>query len=228
MDRPLADTALPQIEALLLQFNDIQRHRQAEDYSDVDMARATEFITAGMAAIQRIAGARSPYALQVAEAAAIISPYHIRQRIPHVGGALKALRTAIQQGYLDNLQEGIHAGLLADLLDRAQAIIDEGQKEPAMILVGSVLEEHLRLMGAKNGVPLKVLDAKGASHPKTAVALQSDLANRGMLSDIDQKSVTAWLEPYGAALQGEAGGIPAEQVELALQGVRDFITRHPA
>jgi len=64
--------------------------------------------------------------------------------------------------------------------------------------------------------------------PKRADALNSELASATVYSKLDQKSVTAWLDPRNKAAHGKYTEYTTEQVALTLQGVRDFTSRNPA
>jgi len=145
-----------------------------------------------------------------------------------VGGALKALRQSVASGYLVNVQELIHADLFSDFLEMAEHILREGYKDPAAVLIGGVLEEHLRKLCSKNGVTLEHTDAKGVPRPRKAEAMNADLAGKSAYSRLDQKNVTAWLELRNKAAHGLYDDYTSQQVELLLQSVRDFLTRLPA
>jgi hypothetical protein len=106
-------------------------------------------------------------------------------------GMLQALRDDYESGYLQSVVELVHADLFADFLDMADHLIQQGYKDPAAVVAGSVLEEHLRKLCDKHGID--VLKADGT--PKKADALNSELAGAGAYSKLDQKSVTAWLRP---------------------------------
>ncbi len=51
---------------------------------------------------------------------------------------------------------------------------------------------------------------------------------RGCPENPHQKNVTAWLDLRNKAAHGEYGKYEADQVGLMIDGIRDFITRHPA
>ncbi|MGA2200340.1 MAG: hypothetical protein ABSG40_00130 [Terriglobales bacterium] len=101
----------------------------------------------------------------------------------------------------------------------------EGYKDPAAVVVGSVLEAHLRKLCDKHGIA--VVKADGTT-PKTADALNAELAAAGIYSKLDQKSVTAWLDLRNNAAHGKYKEYTDEQVAVMLQGVRDFASRYPA
>ena len=139
-------------------------------------------------------------------------------------GMLQALRDDYESGYLQSVVELVHADLFADFLDMADHLIQQGYKDPAAVVAGSVLEEHLRKLCDKHGID--VLKADGT--PKKADALNSELAGAGAYSKLDQKSVTAWLDLRNKAAHGKYGEYTQEQVTLMIQGVQDFASRYPA
>ena len=105
----------------------------------------------------------------------------------------------------------------------AEHLLSEGYKDAAAVIIGSTLEEHLRKLCVKNGIPL---DA--AERPKKADALNAELAVQSVYSKLDQKSITAWLDLRNKAAHGKYGEYSKEQVGLLIQGVRDFMARLPA
>lgn len=114
--------------------------------------------------------------------------------------------------------------MFADFLEMSEHLLDQGYKDPAAVLIGSVLEEHLRKMSTKHGVAI----VKPDGFPKKAAAINSDLAAATAYSKLDQKSVTAWLDLRNKAAHGNYSEYTKDQVALPLQGVQNFISRHPA
>lgn len=91
-------------------------------------------------------------------------------------------------------------------------------------MTGSVLEEHLRNLCTKNGIPI-VEDKKGNSVPQKADSLNAELAKANVYNKLDQKSVTAWLDLRNKAAHGKYDQYKIEQVELMFRGVSEFIAR---
>jgi hypothetical protein len=151
-----------------------------------------------------------------------------RSKIYSALAILRALRNDINSGYLRDVGELISSDLFSDFLEMAEHLLEEGYKDPAAVIVGSVLEEHIRKLCAKNSLPIDATDSKGATKPKKADSLNSDLAAAGVYGKLDQKNVTAWLDLRNKAAHGQYADYSKSQVELLLQSVRDFITRHPA
>lgn len=140
--------------------------------------------------------------------------------IPHVVGNLRALRTAYEAGYLATVTELVHAELFVDFLEMADYLLSEGYKDPAAIIGGSVLEEHLRQLSVKHGISVTT-----GGKPKKSDLLNAELASAGVYTKLDQKSVTTWLDLRNKAAHGKFTEYNKQQVEFLLQSVRDFIVR---
>jgi hypothetical protein len=137
---------------------------------------------------------------------------------------LRALRTDYEAGYIQTFSELVHANLFNDFLEMADHLLEQGYKDPAAVIAGSVLEEHLRKLCDKNGIDVKKPDGT----PKKADTLNSELAGANVYSKLDQKIVTAWLDLRNKAAHGKYTEYTKDQVALLIQSIRDFITRNPA
>lgn len=224
----LRKLVLPQIEELIEKFDVIEKSEHHHDWSGVSLPDASEFITAGLSAIHRAVGATNPMTRRIETVIRECSPHRLYAIVPHVGGALKALQNDIKSGYLTSVQELIHSSVFSDFLEMAEHLLDEGYKDPAAVLIGGVLEEHLRKLCNKNGIDTEFLTNSGVSRSKKADTLNADLAKAGVYSTLDQKSITAWLDLRNKAAHSRYSEFSREQVELLLQSVRDFLVRNPA
>jgi hypothetical protein len=221
-------TVLPQLDELIAKYEKIKKRKKFDNWSNIEDDEVSEFLAATVAAIHRTSGASSQFAKQADE---IIKQYpggFRSQAVPHIGGILKSLRHAVASGYLASVQELIHADVFSDFLEMAEHLLGEGYKDPAAVLTGGVLEEHLRKLCSKNGLSTDYKDSKGVSKPKKAESMNTELAGQSVYSKLDQKNVTAWLALRNKAAHGQYSEYTQEQVELLLQNVRDFLVRHPA
>lgn len=105
----------------------------------------------------------------------------------------------------------------------SEHLLNENYKDPAAVMIGSILEEHLRQLSTSNGNP--ILDAK--NRPKKANLLNAEIVKLGVYNKLDEKNVTAWLDLRNKAAHGKYSEYKKEQVELMLNSVTDFITRNP-
>jgi len=226
----LCEVVLPEIDKLLEQYNKQGEYLRLTggSWSKIDAGDATKFVTGGMALIRRVAGADSEFGKPAAKALAEWDPGYIARVMPFVAGGLTALGNAVRSGYLDTLEELVHAEVFADFLDMAEHLLEQKYMDSAAVLVGGVLEGHLRKLCAKNNIPTEWVDQRGRSRPKKVETMNTELAKAGVYSTADQKNVTAW---YGIRLDpahGDYGKHTNEEVKVMLLGVREFVARLPA
>jgi len=139
-------------------------------------------------------------------------------------GILQALKRAYQSGYLQSVHELVHADLFADFLEMAEYLLSEGFKDPAAVMAGGVLEECLRKLSLKHGLSID----DGSGKPKKASSMNDDLTKAKVYEKLEQKSVTSWLDLRNKAAHGKYLEYDKNQVAVYLQGIRDFVVRHPA
>lgn len=135
-------------------------------------------------------------------------------------GILQAIRDQIRGGWMETTKGLVTAEVFADFLEMAEHLLEQKYKDPAAVLTGSVLEEHLRQLCSGAGVPVE-----DAGVPRKADALNSDLAKAGKYSKLDQKQITAWLDLRNRAAHGKYSEYTHDQVGIMLSGVREFASR---
>ena len=137
---------------------------------------------------------------------------------------LTAIRDQIKGGWIETTKGLVTAEVFADFLEMADYLLCENYKDPAAVLIGGVLEEHLRQLCLPAGVPIEE-SSSGKAFPRKADSLNADLAKADKYSKLDQKSVTAWLDLRNKAAHGRYSEYTKEQVDLLLASVREFISR---
>lgn len=135
-------------------------------------------------------------------------------------GILEALRHDYAAGALGPIQELIRGEVFDDFLEMAEHLLRLAYKDPAAVLIGGVLEQNLRRMCLRASISVKKDD-----RPKAAEALNVELAAKGVYGNLDQKSVTSWLDLRNKAAHAQYDAYGPEQVRLMLLGVRDFLRR---
>jgi hypothetical protein len=220
---PLDITAIKsEIDAILQQWESLRRSSKYDDYSDLDDSKIAGMMATLASAIDRFAPPGSRY-LKLQETTLQMYGPTAGNALPPLVGLLSSLRDDIAAGRLATVTELLHADLFSDFLDMAQHLLDEGYKDPAAVLAGGVLEEHLRKLCGKHG-----LSTTNGSRPKKADAMNAELAGVTAYAKLDQANVTAWLGLRNNAAHGKFGSYTGEQAALLIQGIRDFITRVPA
>ena len=138
-------------------------------------------------------------------------------------GILNSIKNEIENGWLTSLKGLVSAEIFSDFLEMADHLLKENYKDPAAVMIGSVLEEHLRQLCNKNSIPTE--DSK-SGRPKKADLLNSELAGAGVYNKLDQKNVTAWLDLRNKAAHGKNSEYNQQQVEFMMQTVTEFMTRN--
>jgi hypothetical protein len=183
-----------------------------------------------LATIQRFSLNNSPYyqsALKISQKFPDPDIRHLRDYIQALAGILQSLKEAHQNNYLSTLQELFHADIFGDFLEMAEHLLESNYKDPAAVMIGSVLEEHLRKICSKCEIPVTTIKDEMAVHKKSDL-LNSELEKQGVYNKVQQKQITAWLGIRNNAAHGNYTEYSREQIKIMLTGVRDFILKYPA
>ena len=216
------DEIVKQIDTHLELCQTARARSKYDDLSDLGESETTLILTRLAAVIGRLSPEGSQYkqnAHAVLAKYGETNPYNIQLLV----GILQALRADYEAGYLRSVEELIHADIFGDFLEMARYLLFEGYKDAAAVITGGVLEEHLRKLCIKAGLPITV-----QGRPQKADTLNSELTAAGVISKLDQKNVTAWLDLRNKSAHGKYFEYTKDQVELFVQSVQDFITRVPA
>lgn len=138
---------------------------------------------------------------------------------------LKSLRVEIENNWLCSLKGLISAEIFSDFFEMAEHLLDNNYKDASAVIIGSVLEEHLRQLCSKNGIET-TYEKNGDLIPKKTDRINSDLASVDIYNKLDQKNVTAWLDLRNKAAHGLYSDYEIGQVKIMYSGVSDFITRN--
>jgi hypothetical protein len=215
-----------QLDDLVSEVSEFRSRSAHDDCSDVmSETKAVEISTRASAAIERIAGRKSPYHVRAEDIRA--ERAYEQLKVMRLVGVLQSLSADLKAGYLRSVEELIHGELFGDFLEMAQHLVDQGYKDAAAVIAGSALEAHLRQLAKRFGVTVESVTAKG-TEPKKADVVNAELVKAGGYSGLDQKNVTAWLGLRNKAAHGQYAEYQRDQVALMIDAVRDFTSRHPA
>jgi hypothetical protein len=135
---------------------------------------------------------------------------------------LEAIGEEIRNGWLTSVKQLVTAEVFSDFLEMAEHLLNEGYKDAAAVMIGSVLEEHLRQLCSTYKVDTHTL--KGTDKvPKQASLINDDLKKAGAYGPIQVKQVTAWLAIRNSAAHGKYTEYSIEQVTLMYAGIVNFI-----
>ena len=142
-------------------------------------------------------------------------------------GILLAARGEVIGGWAVTARGIVSAEIFSDFMEMARHLLDEKYKDPAAVMAGSVLEEHLRQFAIKHGVATDLVDAKGRTVPKKADLLNAELVKAGAYNVLNQKLVTGWLDLRNKAAHGRYAEYTADNVKLMIQGILQFMATFP-
>jgi hypothetical protein len=209
------DQIVKQLDALRSRYQ--KALKTFDGLSELPTSKRKELLTSSQAAIERLAPPDSAYVTH----SKYLEGTHEDFRLESLMGIVEALRHDYSSGGLAPIQELIRAEVFDDFLEMSEHLLEQGYKDPAAVLVGSVLEQHLRKLCDRAAISTLLSDGK----PKKADALNSELAAKNVYGKLDQKSVTSWLGLRNDAAHGHYDKYTSEQVRILLLGVRDFTHR---
>ena len=218
---------IQQIEEILKNYEDYRNNENELVNSGIREERLNFLITRIKAIVTRITGNDSEYYKRIEEIFVKFAHLNDYTKLKPLKGVLDGLYQDLKAGYLKSFSELIHADIFSDYIEMAEYLLEEGYKDPAAVITGSTLEEHLRKLCIKNGIDIEIMSS-GKLRSKKADGMNSDLAKQGVYSKLEQKSVTAWLDLRNKAAHGNYSEYNDNQVKQMIMGVRDFIVRNPA
>lgn len=210
-------TALKQIDDVLAEWAQVQQRMDQRSGTEEYLERA--IITRMRALITRLAPPGSGYT------AILRNQYgNYYDEMLDFAGAVQALRADYEADCLQSFRELLNADLFSDFLGMAEYLLqDENLKQPAAVLAGGVLEEHLRKLCDKHGIATTTNDK-----PKKADKMNGDLRKAGCYGANEQKQVTAWLGIRNSAAHAKYDEFDEDQVRNMIDGLRSFISKSPS
>ena len=217
---------ITRIDKLLSDYNEMRAHSQYDDLSDIKVeGKKDKFITQAITTIEAIAPPNSGYLNRAKYKTA--EGNYFANNISILLGVLQALKEDYSSGYLRTLEQLIHADVFSDFLDMANYLLSEGYKDPAAVLIGGVLEEHVRKMCISNGIST-TQNQQGKTSPKKTSLMNDDLMKVNVYNALNHKQIIAWLDLRNNAAHGKYSAYNDQQVKMLLEGVMNFISRYPA
>lgn len=135
-------------------------------------------------------------------------------------GVLEAVRYELENGLLDDIQKLLKADIFADFLEMGDHLLKEGYKDPAAVIIGSVLEDTLRKLASANNI--STTNEKGKL--LTIEPINVELARKDVYNQLVKKQITSWADLRNNAAHGHYDQYDAKQVEQMLYFVQTFAT----
>ena len=195
--------------------------RNRDGFERIDTSVYTGLKTATLSLILKVYDKSHPYYTEIEN----ITHYEYPSAAKNLLNVLISIREEITGGWLFTTKGLVSSEIFSDFLEMADHLLNENYKDPAAVVIGSVLEEHLRQLCLKNSIDIEV-EKNDKKFPKKADSLNSDLASGQVYNKLDQKSVTAWFDLRNKAAHGKYDDYSKEQVMYMYSGVIDFMTRN--
>ena len=217
---------LKRIEQLLQQGQEVLATRHASRNSSamvVDLAKMKGFRSASLSFIERVYGLTHTHYQEFDKITKESYPDYTEAGI----AILESIKDEVSGDWLFSIKGLITADVFADFIEMANYLLEQNYKDAAAVIVGSVLEEHLRQLAQANNIET-VIETEDKIKPKKADRLNADLANDNIYSKLDQKAITMWLDLRNKAAHGKYDEYNKEQVTNMISGIVEFMARVPA
>jgi len=211
---------LAQIDQSISEYQQLRARSKWDDCSDQTEAEAMRVCSRMASTLARLSPPGSYHQRNLEKITSADSSYF---KLGPLVGALAALRKEYELGHFQSFAELVHADTAVSFIDMAEELHRQGYKDAAAVITGSLLEQHLRDLCAKNQISVEV----NGRHKK-ADALNAELAGQAVYSKLEQKNVTAWLGLRNEAAHGNYATYTAAEVQLLIQNIQAFMSRYPA
>ena len=211
---------IDRIDHLLDQGNKVLGTKQhGEMYGDyVNSGLQMGFKSASLSFISNLYGENHPYYKDFNERVKDEETSETENGI----NILLAIKSEVENDWLISLKQLVSAEIFSDFLEMSKHLLDLKYKDPATVMIGSTLEEHLRLLCKNHSIDTEY-EKSGDLIPKKANLLNAELHKAETYGVLEQKNVTAWLDLRNKAAHGKYDEYSIDQVNLMYQGVLNFI-----
>lgn len=193
-----------------------------------DLTEATMWVTRVGHVLQKLYGEKSQHRISFDKALSTNNFFNLHsnwhQHFIQVFGVVKAIQHDIDSGLLEDLRFLIRGEVFSDFLEMGEHLLEEGYKDAAAVIIGSVMEDGLRQLSVKAGLPL----VSSTGKPLAIDALNTQLAKAEVYSKLVQKQITSWAHVRNKAAHGEFSEYNREQVQMMLHFVQSFSGEHLA
>lgn len=184
-----------------------------------------ELRAGSLALIKNLFGSEHPHYSEFLRAAGDYKTNVINHVAAECRGVLKAIRDQLERGWFRTTKSLIAAEVFSDFMEMAEYFLSEGYKDPAAVMIGGVLEEHLRQLCLSNGIEIQRIDERGKSYTIKAATMNQELQKAEVYKMTDQKLITAWQDIRNNAAHGKLDQFTIEQVRAMHMGVLEFVSR---
>lgn len=188
---------------------------------EADTTKARSFRTSGLSFILDLFGNEHPYYTEFKN----VLRYQYESNINSGIEIINNIKAEIENGWISTIKSIVSAEIFSDFLEMAEHLLKSDYKDAAAVMIGGVLEEHLRQLCIDNGIDV-TYEKDGKLIPLKADRMNSELAKAGIYNKLDQKGVTAQLDLRNNAAHGNYSEYDKRQVEMMYDFVFNFLTKY--
>ncbi|MCL6264384.1 hypothetical protein [Craterilacuibacter sp. RT1T] len=132
-----------------------------------------------------------------------------------VRAVFRAAKEDFDGGYLSSMKSLVQAEVFNSELEQATELLSKGYKLAAAVIAGVVLETGIR----------EICDRHNIAHAKLD-KMNSDLAQKGVYSKLQQKRITALADIRNSAAHGKPEEFSDDDVLVMIRDVESFLSNH--
>jgi hypothetical protein len=211
------EKVLTRLEDLVIKGEEVLKTRREPPSNSigfdasVDLQMATQWMVSCLSILQNVFGENSSHYKMFEPLTRGKTTFNPTKKCL---GVIKAAKDDYENGYLFDTRALIEAEVFDDFLEQAEHLLIQGYFAASAVIAGSVLEDGLRKLCAKNGLTL-------SAKPKLDT-MNAELAKAGVYNLLKQKQITALADLRNKAAHGQ-GGFTKEDVEDMIRNVRRFM-----
>jgi hypothetical protein len=198
----------------------------SESMAGDDLVEVTSWVTRLGQLIRRLYGEESQHFKSYSSALATTGFYNLHgnwnSHFSQMVGVARTIQHDLNNGLLADFEALVQADIFSDFLEMGEYLLQEGYKDAAAVIVGSVLEDGLRKLAERSGIPT----TSGSGKPLTIDPLNTELAGQKIYSKLVQKQITSWAHIRNKAAHGEFSEYSREQVQMMLLFVQNFAAEY--
>jgi len=187
-----------------------------------DSAKTLTFKTSGLSFILDLYGEEHPYYKEFQN---VLGNHRYESYINSGIEIINNIKVEIENGWISTIKSIVSAEIFSDFLEMAEHLLKSEYKDAAAVMIGGVLEEHLRQLSIESGIDV-TYEKDGKLIPLKADRMNSELAKSGVYNKLDQKGVTTQLDLRNNAAHGNYSEYDKKQVEMMYDFVFNFVSKY--
>lgn len=191
----------------------------------IEAGLGSKFRASGVALLEELYGKQHQYYVDFL---AQTSNHYNVAGFEQAAAIIEVVEHHVTNGWYETIKGLVAADVFSDFLDMADHLLDEKYKDAAAVVAGSSLENHLKRLASKAGVPTTVIDGSGKAQAKKVDTINADLVKANVYDKNDQKQVTAWMGVRNDAAHGDYAKVDAGVVRVMIASIRTLVSRYPA